>query len=211
VCIAAVIWPRVLRGRLDAGHVANMGIAGAVGASAVVLLGFETPRMLFAASHTPASGLAAALAATTVLFLAAAAARANAESAKIDARVLTAVAGASALWTLAAAILGLTQLPADGSVRASVQDHFQQGHTVVSISWVLIGLALVVVSTRSSRRGLQAGALALLFVALGKLFLYDLTFLTAMARAVSFIVTGTVLLVAALLLQRVRHQTAEAS
>jgi uncharacterized membrane protein len=39
-------------------------------------------------------------------------------------------------------------------------------------------------------------------VPLGKLFLYDLAFLTAMARAVSFIVTGSVLLLAALLLQR---------
>ena len=42
--------------------------------------------------------------------------------------------------------------------------------------------------------------------ALGKLFLYDLAFLTAMARAVSFIVTGSVLLLAALLLQRFAPQ-----
>ena len=49
---------------------------------------------------------------------------------------------------------------------------------------------------------LRIGGIALLFAALAKLFLYDLAFLTAMARAVSFIVTGSVLLVAALLLQR---------
>ena len=90
--------------------------------------------------------------------------------------------------------------------RASVHDHFQQGHVAVSISWVLVGLALVVVSLRGDRRGVRIGGIALLFVALGKLFLYDLAFLTAMARAVSFIVTGSVLLVAALLLQRFAPQ-----
>ena len=73
---------------------------------------------------------------------------------------------------------------------------------LVSISWVLVGLGLVVASLRGGNRPLRAAAIALLFVALGKLFLYDLAFLTAMARAVSFIFTGVVLLVAALLLQR---------
>ena len=52
----------------------------------------------------------------------------------------------------------------------------------VSISWVLVGLGLVIVSLRGDRRGVRIGGIALLFVALGKLFLYDLAFLTAMAR-----------------------------
>ncbi len=115
-------------------------------------------------------------------------------------------AGAFALWTLAAAILGAEQLLADAGAGASVHDHFQQGHVLVSISWVLVGLGLVVLSLRSDSRGLRVGGITLLFVALGKLFLYDLAFLTAMARAVSFIVTGSVLLLAALLLQRFAPQ-----
>ena len=61
-------------------------------------------------------------------------------------------------------------------------------------------------SLRGNSRSLRAGGITLLFVALGKLFLYDLAFLTAMARAVSFIVTGSVLLLAALLLQRFAPQ-----
>jgi len=73
---------------------------------------------------------------------------------------------------------------------------------VVSVSWVLIGLALVVLSLRSGRKAVRAVGIALLFAALAKLFLYDLTFLPGMARAISFIITGSVLLVAALLLQR---------
>jgi len=87
-----------------------------------------------------------------------------------------------------------------------VHDRFQQGHVLVSVSWVLTGLALVVISLRGNRRSLRIAGIALLFAALGKLFLYDLAFLTAMARAVSFIVTGSVLLVAALLLQRFSPQ-----
>ena len=65
---------------------------------------------------------------------------------------------------------------------------------------------LVVLSLRGNSRSLRVGGITLLFVALGKLFLYDLAFLTAMARAVSFIVTGSVLLLAALLLQRFAPQ-----
>ena len=83
-----------------------------------------------------------------------------------------------------------------------MHDAFQQGHVVVSIGWALVGLGLVAASLRGDRRTLRAGGVALLFVAVGKLFLYDLAFLTAMARAVSFIVSGSVLLLAALLLQR---------
>jgi uncharacterized membrane protein len=111
-------------------------------------------------------------------------------------------AGAAALWALSAAILGAAQIPVDAASATAVHDGFQQGHVVVSISWVLVGLILVVASLRGDRRGLRVGGIALLFVALGKLFLYDLAFLTAMARAVSFIVSGSVLLLAALLLQR---------
>jgi uncharacterized membrane protein len=122
--------------------------------------------------------------------------------------VLTYLAGAGILWTLAAAILGAFQLGVDGAVGTAVHDGFQQGHVAVSVAWVMVGLVLVVASLRSRHRGLlRAGGIALLFVALGKLFLFDLAFLTAMARAVSFIVTGSVLLLAALLLQRFGYST----
>jgi uncharacterized membrane protein len=177
-----------------------------------VLAGYETPRMLFVSSNAPASGLAAAFAATFALFVAAAAARNRSQRVawrlgRLEvATGLVYLSGAAALWTLAAAILGVEQRVARPDVAASVHDHFQQGHVLVSISWVLVGLALVVVSLRGERRGIRAGGIALLFAALGKLFLYDLAFLTAMARAVSFIATGSVLLFAALLLQRFAPQ-----
>ena len=116
--------------------------------------------------------------------------------------VLAYAAGAAALWTFSAAILGAGQLLLDHPSPAAVHDRFQQGHVMVSMGWALVGLALVIVSLRGDRRRLRVGGIALLFVALGKLFLYDLAYLDAMARAISFIASGTVLLLAALLLQR---------
>jgi len=107
---------------------------------------------------------------------------------------------------LCVAGLMLPEGVAYAGIAASVHDHFQQGHVLVSIGWVMVGLALVIASLRGDRRGLRAAGIALLFAALGKIFLYDLAFLTAMARAVSFIVTGSVLLLAALLLQRFAPQ-----
>ena len=208
---AAVVWRRPLPGRLDREILGRIGIVAALATAAAVLLRYETPRMLFHTSHAPAAGLAAAAAASVALVLAALAARATAAPSVrgIDARaVLTYAAGAGILWTLAAAILGAFQLSVDGGVATAVQDGFQRGHVAVSVAWVMIGLALVVASLRSRHRGLlRAGGIALLFVALGKLFLYDLAFLTAMARAISFIVTGSVLLLAALLLQRFGYST----
>jgi uncharacterized membrane protein len=208
---AVVVWPRPLPGRLDRAVLCHIGVAAAVATAGAVLVGYETPRMLFHTSHTPAAGLAAAAAASLALVLAALAARAVAAPAVrgVDARTaLTYLAGAGILWTLAAAILGAFQLDVDGSVATAVHDGFQQGHVAVSVAWVMIGLGLVVGSLRSRHRGLlRAGGVALLFVALGKLFLFDLAFLTAMARAVSFIVTGSVLLLAALLLQRFGYST----
>jgi hypothetical protein len=210
VSVAAALWPESLQRRLARPVLLDMGAIGSLVVAGLVLLHYETPRMLFQSSQTPASGLAAAGAATAALFAAAFAARAGRSSgaSRVMAGVraetaLVYVGGAAALWTLAAAILGTAEL---GAAAASVHDHFQQGHVIVSISWVLVGLILVVLSLRGDRRAVRVGGIALLFVALGKLFLYDLAFLTAMARAVSFIVTGSVLLLAALLLQRFAPQ-----
>jgi hypothetical protein len=210
--LLAVAWPRPLAARLDRAVIAQIAVFSALGGAAAVLTVYETPRMLFVSSHGPAAGLAAALAVTAALYAAAAAASVRSRRAPwtvgpVEASTaLVYLAGAASLWTLSAAILGAEQLVARPGVPESVRDHFQQGQVLVSISWVLVGLALVVASLRGDRRGLRAGGIALLFVALGKLFLYDLAFLTAMARAVSFIATGSVLLVAALLLQRFAPQ-----
>ena len=211
VSLVAFVWPGVLHRRLDRPATVWLGAIPALALFATVLARYETPSMLFRVSHTPAGGLAAAAAATVALFLAAAAARRGLDSAQkiggaSPATALVTLAAASGLWSLAAGFLGATQLLADAASITSIHDRFQQGHVAISISWVLIGLALVVISLRGGQRGIRFAGTALLFVALGKLFLFDLAFLTAMARAASFIVTGSILLFAALLLQRFSPQ-----
>jgi hypothetical protein len=203
--VAAIVWRPPFPGRFDRTVMAGIGVVSSIAVSAVTLLGYETPGLVFHASHHPAAGLAAAIAATGSLFLASAAATARETPWAIDAcdsRSPVYVAGATALWTVSAAILGAEQLFADTTSSPSIHDHFQQGQVLVSITRVLVGFALVLVSLGGNHRGLRAGGVALPFVALGKLFLYDLTSLTAMSRAASVIFTGLVLLLAALLLQR---------
>jgi uncharacterized membrane protein len=213
---AFVIWrPASLERRIARQPLRELAAASAALVTVLVVAIYETPHMLFTTNHDPADGLAAALSSVVALaFLIASAATARADGERWQlggVRVATAAAvttAAMALWTLAAAILGAGQLLVQSASPAfqDVHDRFQQGHVLVSVSWVLTGLALVVISLRGNRRSLRIAGIALLFAALGKLFLYDLAFLTAMARAVSFIVTGSVLLLAALLLQRFSPQ-----
>ncbi|HEU0193692.1 MAG TPA: DUF2339 domain-containing protein, partial [Gaiellales bacterium] len=202
----AILWPAALAARAVRRPFQELAAGSAVALAVLVAAAYETPTMLFVANHHPASGLAAALAVTGAICAAAWAAAAGEGSWKLlevpVAKAGVCLAAAAGLWTLAATLLGATQLRVAHPGWQSVHDAFQQGQVLVSTSWVLVGLALVIASIRGHRRLLRIGGIALLFAALGKLFLYDLAFLTAMARAVSFIVTGSVLLLAALLLQR---------
>lgn len=204
----AIAWPASLAGRADRRAFQELAAGSAVALAGLVAVGYETPAMLFVANHTPASGLAAALAVTAAIAAATWAAVAGGDRQPWTiggirvAQAGVCLSAAAGLWTLAAALLGATQLRVEHPSSQAVHDAFQQGQVLVSTSWVLVGLALVVASIRGRRRLLRIGGIALLFAALAKLFVYDLAFLTAMARAVSFIVTGSVLLVAALLLQR---------
>jgi uncharacterized membrane protein len=206
--VVALVWPSTLASRLERHGLRTLAVISAAANAGLVLFAYETPNMLLRTSNTPAAGLAAATAATVALLVAAAATRCVPCSigSVPAATLLVYSGGAACLWTLAAAILGAEQLVADAGLQASVHDHFQQGHVLVSISWVVIGLALVMLSLRGDHRALRVGGISLLFLAVGKLFLYDLAFLTAMARAISFIVSGSVLLLAALLLQRFAPQ-----
>jgi uncharacterized membrane protein len=56
------------------------------------------------------------------------------------------------------------------------------------------------------RRALRLGGFTLLGVSLGKLFLYDLSQLSSITRALSFLAVGAVLLLAVFLTQRLTAQ-----
>jgi len=68
----------------------------------------------------------------------------------------------------------------------------------------LVGVTALVGGLLKDIAPLRTGALALLGVALGKVFLYDLATLTPIARVASFIVLGLLLLGGAFAWQRMR-------
>jgi hypothetical protein len=106
--------------------------------------------------------------------------------------------GTLAVYAATLALLELFQHLGDPRLDTA----FQRGHTAVSALWGSVGLALLYVGLRRRVRGLQLGGFALFGVSLAKLFVYDLTFLSSVARAFSFLAVGGVLLVAGFLYQR---------
>ena len=70
--------------------------------------------------------------------------------------------------------------------------------------WAISGLTALVAGLRRDDRALRLGSLTLLFVTIGKVFLYDLAALTSLYRVGSFIGLGLLLLVAAGIWQRMR-------
>ena len=119
--------------------------------------------------------------------------------------VLLAVAGVLALYAASLAILELFQWASP----ASVATDFQRGHTAVSALWGLVGLALLYVGLARRSRAFRLAGFALFAVSLAKLFLYDLSYLSSLARAFSFLAIGAVLLLGGFFYQRLSQQLDE--
>ena len=110
-------------------------------------------------------------------------------------------AGVVVVYGLSLAILELAQLAPGG-----LKTNFQRGHTGVSAFWGALGLALLYVGLTRRVRVLRLGGFALFGVSLAKLFVYDLAFLHSIARALSFLAVGAVLLLAGFFYQRLSAQ-----
>ncbi len=83
----------------------------------------------------------------------------------------------------------------------------QQGQVLLSAMWAAVGVTALLIGLRRDVRGVRIGALALLLVAVGKVFLYDLATLTSVYRVVSFVGLGMLLLSGAFAWQRMRPRT----
>jgi hypothetical protein len=88
---------------------------------------------------------------------------------------------------------------------SSIETDFQRGHTAVSAFWVLLGLGLLYAGLRRRSQPLRLAGFALFGVSLAKIFLYDLSSLSSVTRALSFLAVGGVLLAAGFFYQ---HLTA---
>jgi uncharacterized membrane protein len=72
----------------------------------------------------------------------------------------------------------------------------------LSILWILYASGLLVLGTRRREAALRWQALILFGLVVGKVFLFDLSFLQRFYRIVSFVVLGAVLLAVSFIYQR---------
>lgn len=105
--------------------------------------------------------------------------------------------GALLLYGTSLAILEVFEDTGSG-----VHSSFQHGHTAVSALWGIVGLALLVAGLKRAGRHLRLGGFALFGLALAKLFVYDLAALSSIARALSFLAVGALLIVGGFFYQR---------
>jgi len=109
--------------------------------------------------------------------------------------------GVAAALTLYGLSLGVLEV-AERVSGASVKTDFQRGHTALSALWGIGALALYVVGLARDIRDLRVVGLTLLGLALAKLFLYDLSSLSSITRALSFLAVGAILLAAGFFAER---------
>jgi uncharacterized membrane protein len=186
----ALAWKPLAEDRLWLAAVGLTGVA-ALGSLATVTV----PSHLVDASAHPASGLWAL--ALVVL---------SAWTAALDPppgfRSWTAwVLGSAAALTLYGFSLGVLEL-AERVSPGSLETDFQRGHTALSMLWGIGALGLYVIGLMRERRDVRVIGLSLFALALAKLFLYDLSSLSSITRAFSFLGVGAMLLVAGFFAER---------
>jgi uncharacterized membrane protein len=162
------------------------------------LLTVAPPRDLFVAGPHPGDGvLALGAVAVAVAVLAFFEGRTR--------RIAPWIAGILAVEAVSLGILQVFEWLGAGSVHLE----FQHGHTAVSAFWGLLGLvALYLGLIRGSRRMQRAG-FAIFALSLAKIFLFDLSQLSSITRALSFLAVGAVLLLGGFFYQRLSSQFEE--
>src|SRR5262249_35236683 len=113
-------------------------------------------------------------------------------------RVVEATIAVLCTYAISLTILGA----AEAIGGASVTTDFQRGHSVVSAFWGLLGLGVLYVGLTRGLAWLRVVGFGLFGLALAKLFLYDLAFLSSITRAMSFLAVGGLLLVAGFFVQK---------
>ena len=115
------------------------------------------------------------------------------------------VAGVLAVETVSLAILQIFQWAGPGSVHLE----FQHGQTAVSAFWGLLGLLALYQGLLRRSPGLRRAGFVIFALSLAKIFLYDLSELSSITRALSFLAVGGVLLLSGFFYQRLSAPTAQ--
>jgi uncharacterized membrane protein len=102
------------------------------------------------------------------------------------------------LYAASLALLDLSQRLGGGDLHGK----FQRGETMVSALWALVALAILAAGLARNVREIRFAGLGLLALALAKLFLFDLSKLSSLSRAASFLAVGLTLLAGGFLVQR---------
>lgn len=176
----------------------KLGALGFLGLQLVYLLfGEAPPSLLFDSSASPGSEVVGVvLGALTAAVLSGA----RTDSLRWRAGLL---AGGLAIYAGSLEIVTLLSDPqAPLELLGTASTSFQRAHTVVSIFWGVIGFAAMLTGLRRGLAWLRLAGLGLLGLALAKAFLFDLSYLTTFARAISFLGLGALLLGAAYFQQR---------
>lgn len=164
-------------------------VAGGTTLATVVFL--TPPERLVEASEHPAESLWTLLACALALGIVGA-------LGKGPWRYGTWIAAGLAVYAVSLAILHVAERVSG----ASIETDFQRGHTALSAFWGLLGLALLLIGFARGVPALRFGGLALFGLSLAKLFLYDLSSLSSITRALSFLAVGALLLAGGFFLQR---------
>ena len=168
-------------------------------AALVHLFCFETPLShLFSQRPNPAGHIAALLLVVAALAVVALLLRGRET---LLPRLDLAAAATSGLLGLYAASLAVMDV-AERLGGADLHAKYQRGETVVSALWALVALALLSAGLVRRTKELRDGGFALLGLALAKLFLFDLSQLSSLTRAASFLAVGLALLAGGVLVQR---------
>jgi uncharacterized membrane protein len=115
----------------------------------------------------------------------------------IVAQVCEAIAGVTLVYLGSVAIVDTAGVTDSGEAR-------QAGQVLLSAFWALTGLGAVVYGLLRDARRLRLGGLALLALAVAKVYTYDIAELDELARVLSFIALGLLLLVGAFAYQRIQ-------
>jgi hypothetical protein len=122
-------------------------------------------------------------------------------------RALVWILAGLGLYSASLSILGASEMFSEPGGTSG----FERGHTAVSAFWGIVAFTALLVGLRRGSRVLRLAALGLFALALGKLFLYDLSTLSSVTRALSFLAVGAVLLLAGFFYQRLSSESAKPS